>query len=102
MAVIQYFAYGSNMLTERLQARCASAKARVVACADDWALTFPKEAGTGQGRQRFLQLPAVGCSVLSLIWTKANCRSWIGLKVQEKDTIERTIPGSHRRFPRAT
>lgn len=42
MALIQYFAYGSNMLTERLQSRCKSAKAQHVAYADNWELTFSK------------------------------------------------------------
>jgi gamma-glutamylcyclotransferase len=50
MALIHYFAYGSNMLTERLQSRCASAKARHVACADNWALTFSKRSQDGSGK----------------------------------------------------
>lgn len=50
MGVIQYLAYGSNMLTERLQARCGSATARVVACADNWALSFSKRSQDGSGK----------------------------------------------------
>jgi gamma-glutamylcyclotransferase len=50
MALTHYFAYGSNMLTERFQSRCASAKARHVAYADNWALTFSKRSQDGSGK----------------------------------------------------
>jgi gamma-glutamylcyclotransferase len=49
MAIIQYFAYGSNMLTERLQERCPSAKPKGVASADNWTLTFSKKSRHGCG-----------------------------------------------------
>lgn len=50
MASIQYFTYGSNMLTERLQARCPSATAQGVACADNYALAFCKKSRDGSGK----------------------------------------------------
>jgi gamma-glutamylcyclotransferase len=50
MAVIQYFAYGSNMLTERLLARCSSATARGVARVDSYALAFWKRSQDGSGK----------------------------------------------------
>jgi gamma-glutamylcyclotransferase (GGCT)/AIG2-like uncharacterized protein YtfP len=50
MAVIQYFAYGSNMLTARLQARCASAQARSVVRVDDYKLSFFKKGRDGSGK----------------------------------------------------
>ncbi|MBY3115645.1 gamma-glutamylcyclotransferase family protein [Rhizobium laguerreae] len=50
MTLIHYFAYGSNMLTERLQSRCASAKARQVVCTDNWVLTFAKKSQDGSGK----------------------------------------------------
>jgi gamma-glutamylcyclotransferase len=50
MTVIQYFAYGSNMLTERLLARCSSAKTREVARVDSYALTFCKKSHDGSGK----------------------------------------------------
>jgi gamma-glutamylcyclotransferase len=50
MAVIQYFAYGSNMLTERLLARCSSSKARGVARVNSHALTFCKRSRDGSGK----------------------------------------------------
>jgi len=50
MAVIYYFAYGSNMLTERLRARCPSAKAQAAARADNHALAFCKKSRDGSGK----------------------------------------------------
>ncbi|MBU2583248.1 MAG: gamma-glutamylcyclotransferase [Alphaproteobacteria bacterium] len=42
MEFVFYFAYGSNMLAERLQRRCRSAVVHGVAVADDYALAFSK------------------------------------------------------------
>lgn len=42
MSTFTYFAYGSNMLTSRLVARCPSAKAIGLAYADGYALSFSK------------------------------------------------------------
>jgi hypothetical protein len=50
MASLQYFAYGSNMLSERLKARCTSATAQKVARADNYALTFCKKSQDGSGK----------------------------------------------------
>lgn len=50
MVTIQYFAYGSNMLTERLRARCLSAKAQGVASADNYVLAFCKKSRDGSGK----------------------------------------------------
>lgn len=45
-----YFAYGSNMLTARLKARCPSATPVGVAFADDHRLTFWKRGRDGSGK----------------------------------------------------
>lgn len=50
MASVQYFAYGSNMLTERLRARCNSAIVRCVASADEYRLGFSKKSRDGSGK----------------------------------------------------
>jgi hypothetical protein len=50
MATIQYFAYGSNMLTERLQRRCPSARPKRVAVVDNWALAFCKRGQDGSAK----------------------------------------------------
>lgn len=57
MASVQYFAYGSNMLTERLQARCNSAIVRCVASADEYRLGFSKKSQDGSGSQRRVPAP---------------------------------------------
>ena len=43
MASVPYFAYGSNILTERLQARCKFAKVRCVGSADGYRLAYGKK-----------------------------------------------------------
>ncbi len=45
-----YFGYGSNMLTERLRARCPSAKPIGVAEAPDHVLEFSKRSTDGSGK----------------------------------------------------
>lgn len=50
MTSIQYFAYGSNMLTERLRTRCKSATVRCVASIDGYKLTFSKKSQDGSGK----------------------------------------------------
>jgi gamma-glutamylcyclotransferase len=42
VTVIHYFAYGSNMLIERLQRRCPSAKAVGIGYVDRWGVKFSK------------------------------------------------------------
>ncbi|MBC7138606.1 MAG: gamma-glutamylcyclotransferase [Defluviimonas sp.] len=66
MATIHYFAYGSNMLTERLRARCASAKSRHVAYAHDWTLTFSKRSQDGSGKATIS--PAAGRRVFGVVF----------------------------------
>jgi hypothetical protein len=44
-----YFAYGSNMLTERLRRRCPSANLLGVATVENWAFTFSKRSKHGCG-----------------------------------------------------
>lgn len=55
--MIQYFAYGSNMLTERLRDRCASANVRGVASVADWTLSFSKKSRHGCGMATIEQAP---------------------------------------------
>jgi len=50
MAAILYFAYGSNMLAERLTARCTSARVRDVVAADGYELSFSKRSQDGSGK----------------------------------------------------
>jgi gamma-glutamylcyclotransferase len=48
--MIHYFAYGSNMLEQRLHKRCKSANLRGVASATDWLLTFSKRSRDDSGK----------------------------------------------------
>lgn len=48
--MVLYFAYGSNMLAERLRERCPSATFKTVAYADDWAFFFSKISKDGSGK----------------------------------------------------
>lgn len=50
MAKIYYFAYGSNMLSERLQARCKSARAVSIGSVEGHSLAFSKKSRDGSGK----------------------------------------------------
>lgn len=51
MKTFFYFGYGSNMMTNRLIARCSSARAKGLAFAEGYRLTFwkPSDDGSGKG-----------------------------------------------------
>lgn len=49
-----YFAYGSNMLTPRLRARCPSARPLATAFARDFSLSFCKRGHDGSGKATLL------------------------------------------------
>ena len=50
MSTFFYFAYGSNMLTERLVARCSTAKAIGIAFVYDYCIEFSKVSIDGSGK----------------------------------------------------
>ena len=52
-----YFAYGSNMLTERLIQRCPSTKAVGVAFVDGYSLEFSKISKDGSGKATIVKSP---------------------------------------------
>jgi len=54
MKKVRYLAYGSNMLTERLQARCPSATPRGIARVDNYVLSFSKKSRDGSGKATLL------------------------------------------------
>ncbi|MCY3774211.1 MAG: gamma-glutamylcyclotransferase [Gemmatimonadetes bacterium] len=56
-----YFAYGSNMLTKRLQNRCPGAVSKERAYADDWIIKFSK--------------PSKDCSGKATLSPKNGCRT---------------------------
>lgn len=57
MTAFFYFAYGSNMLTERLQKRCPSATVVGVAAADNYCLCFSKRSRDGSGKAALVASP---------------------------------------------
>ncbi len=57
MTNILYFAYGSNMLTQRLTARCLSAQPVGVAYAPDHGLEFWKRGKDGSGKATLVPRP---------------------------------------------
>lgn len=59
MSAIVYFAYGSNMMTARLKARCPSALPVGVAFADNHRLTFWKRGRDGSGKGHLAHCPGM-------------------------------------------
>jgi hypothetical protein len=66
MAIFMYFAYGSNLLRERLAARCLSAKRHDIAVLADHRLTFDKISTDGSGKCGFK--PAAGETLPGVVW----------------------------------
>ncbi|QIG48416.1 gamma-glutamylcyclotransferase [Nordella sp. HKS 07] len=69
MPTCLYFAYGSNMMTARLKARCPSAIPVGVAFAEDHRLTFWKKGRDGSGKGHLASSP--GMSQPGVLFTLA-------------------------------
>lgn len=65
MSTFFYFAYGSNMLTERLRARCPSACARSVGFVRGYDLLFAKRSIDGSGKAALI-MPSDRASMLKV------------------------------------
>lgn len=59
MRTVLYFAYGSNMMTARLKARCPSARPAGVAFAENHRLTFWKKGRDGSGKGHLAASPGL-------------------------------------------
>ena len=70
----QYFAYGSNMLTERIRARCPSAKPIGNATAIDFDLEFSKRSKDCSGKATLKSSP--GRIVHGVLFTINRCHLW--------------------------
>lgn len=68
MTSIQYFAYGSNMLTERLRVRCKSATVRCTAAIDGYRLVFTKKSRDGSGKATIYPCREEGCRVYGVVF----------------------------------
>ena len=67
-----YFAYGSNMLTERLRARCPSAAPRGVATAPGYALEFTKRSVDGSAKATLVADGTSGAAVPGVLFEIAR------------------------------
>ena len=63
-----YFAYGSNMLTERLRARCPSTRARGIAVAAGYRLEFFKRGKDKSGKATLVKLAQPGQQVFGVLF----------------------------------
>ncbi len=87
---ICYFAYGSNMLTARLKARCDRARPTGCAVADGWGMEFSK--------------PSKDCSGKANLSSKAGCETagvLYEIPMTQRDALDKaegaTLRGGYRR-----
>ena len=66
-----YFGYGSNMLTERLRARCPGAKCVSTAEVIDYALEFSKPSVDGSGKATLGHLEGRNQTSIGVVFEKA-------------------------------
>jgi gamma-glutamylcyclotransferase len=66
------FAYGSNMLTARLRARCPSVQSRGVAELPGYELRWHKRSRDGSGKCDIVKSRALGASVLGVLFQIAS------------------------------
>lgn len=69
MSTIRYFAYGSNMLTQRLQKRCKSARALGPAWVDGYDLVFHKRSKDGSGKATLIKADGAAARVYGVIFS---------------------------------
>jgi gamma-glutamylcyclotransferase len=72
MKSIQYFAYGSNMLTERLRLRCRSAAVRGTLAICGFRLDFNKESRDGSGKATINPCQQIECRVYGVVFDLAE------------------------------
>jgi hypothetical protein len=66
---VKYFAFGSNMLTERLRARCPSAHPIGTGYAEGYRVRFSKRSGDGSGKATLVR--AAGHNAFGVLFTIA-------------------------------
>ena len=87
MATFLYFAYGSNMLTERLRARCPSARGICLAMADGYQLAFSKIGRDGSGKATLIATGRTDDTVHGVIFE---------IQQTERASLDRAEGGYHR------
>jgi gamma-glutamylcyclotransferase len=86
----KYFAYGSNMLTERLRSRCASAKMVRRAVVANYVLEFCKRSADGSGKVTIVESSKDGALVHGVMFDIAVAER------DELDKAEGLGQGYHR------
>ena len=85
-----YFAYGSNMLRERLRARCKSASVLGVAVASGYSIIFGKRSDDGSGKATIVKSDVNRSSVYGVLFEIK------GTELSELDKFERCGNGYDR------
>jgi len=67
-----YFAYGSNMLQERLRQRCPSARSTAVARLDGWTLSLHKRSKDGSGKATITPSGEPNATVFGVLYEMEN------------------------------
>lgn len=70
MESLSYFAYGSNMLAERLQRRCRSARFVAVGMLEGYVLSFGKKSTDGSGKATLV--PSSGTQAFGVVFEVAK------------------------------
>ena len=70
--MVRYFAYGSNMLPQRLQRRCASARIDVMATLPGFGLSFSKISNDGSGKATIVSSTYAKARVYGIVFHLAS------------------------------
>jgi gamma-glutamylcyclotransferase (GGCT)/AIG2-like uncharacterized protein YtfP len=91
MATFTYFAYGSNMLDERLshRTRCPSARVLGTGVAAGWRLGFVKRGADGSGKATLLRSPRASDRVHGVLFE---------IDLAERDTLDRVEGPDYERL----
>jgi gamma-glutamylcyclotransferase len=68
MTLIPYFAYGSNMLLQRLQGRCKSARFHSLASVPGYKVVFSKRSTDGSGKATLVKTTADNARVYGVVF----------------------------------
>ena len=90
METIRYFAYGSNMLLARLQARCPSAVFQCTASLEGYVITFTKKSVDGSGKATLTRVVERNAYVLGVVF-ELSCEDR-----ERLDRLEGVGVGYHR------
>ena len=89
-ATFLYFAYGSNLLTERIHMNNPSARFVSTACVENYKLTFGSESKRWGGAPATI-VPVVGSQVWGVLWE-------LGIEDLESLDKQEGVPNHYQRF----